>query len=679
MALQATGLGSGLDIEGLVTKLMEAEAAPPTRRLLNRETQITSDISSLGTLKSTLADLRDSLSSINSLATFDKRNASSSDPTTVAVAATSKSAIGQYQVSVSALAKQQSLALRGEFNSTSETVGTGTLSFTFGATGYTADGSDNANDTYDSFSPKAGAETKTVVISSANSSLTGVRDAINAAKIGVTASIVGSGTSYNLVITSDATGAANGVQISVTGDGDGNNTNTTGLSRLSFNATVGTSNVYQTQAASDAAFTVNGLALTSDTNAATDFIDGVTLTLKKTTSGSETITISDNKSGIKSALNAFIEGYNDYQTKMTELTGYDAATGVGGPLQGDFSARTLGSQIRNVVGGRAIGYNGARSSLSELGITTGANGSLSLNSTKLDAALNDGSNDVTAIFARFANPPDNSGLRISAITDGVDPGTYAVAVSSLATSGSKTSSLGAAPTITSGANTFSVTVDGSTSGTIEIVAGGKASLAALASELQTQINADSTLRSGSKSVTVTVVSGAIEIRSASVGSASTIRFQDVESGTVAALGFDTVQSNNGADLSATINGVAGTASGNVLSGATGSDAEGLSFEVNAVTGGSITVSQGIGNQLDLLLDGMLGSNNAIDSRIGSLQDRITEIADDRVELQRRLGLVEARYRRQFNALDGLLNQMTNTGTFVAQQLENLPVPGARKR
>ena len=215
MALQATGLGSGLDIEGLVTKLMEAEAAPPTNRLLNRETQITTDISSLGTLKSSLADLRDSVSSINSLVTFETRNASSSDSKKVAVTATSRAVLGDYQVSVSVLATQQALAIRNQFNSTSETVGTGTLSFTFGATGYTADGSDNTNDTYDSFSPKAGAETKTVVISSANSSLTGVRDAINAAKIGVTASIVGSGASYNLVITSDATGAENSVQISV--------------------------------------------------------------------------------------------------------------------------------------------------------------------------------------------------------------------------------------------------------------------------------------------------------------------------------------------------------------------------------------------------------------------------------------------------------------------------------
>ena len=679
MALAATGLGSGLDIEGLVTRLMEAERLPPERRLLNRETQITSDISSLGTLKSSLADLRDSLSSVNSLSTFEERKASSSDSTKVAVTATSKAAIGDYKVSVSALATQQSLAIRNEFNSTSETVGTGTLSFTFGSTGYTADGSNNTNDTYDSFSSKAGAETKTVVISNANSSLTGVRDAINAAEIGVTASIVGSGTSHNLVITTNSTGAENSVQISVTGDGDGNNTDATGLSRLSFNATVGTSNVYQTQAASDAAFTVNGLALTSSTNVATDFIDGVTLTLKETTSGSETVTISDNKTGIKSAIDAFIKGYNDYRVKVTELTGYDALTGIGGPLQGDFSARTLGSQIRNVVGGRAIGYGGARSSLSELGITTGADGSLSLDSTKLDAALNDGSDDVKATFARFASASDNSGLRITAITDEVDPGTYTVAVSSLATSGSKSSSLGAAPTIASSANTFSITVDGSTSGTIEIAAGAKASLAALASELQTQINGDTTLRNKGKSVTVTVVAGAIEIRSASVGSTSTIRLQDAEAGTVTALGFDTVQSSNGTNLSATINGVAGTASGNVLSGATSSDAEGLSFEVNTISGGSITVSQGLGNQLDLLLDGMLGSNNTLDSRIDSLQDRITDIADERVALKLRLDMVEARYRRQFNALDALLNEMTTTGSFVSQQLANIPIPGKSKK
>ena len=101
--------------------------------------------------------------------------------------------------------------------------------------------------------------------------------------------------------------------------------------------------------------------------------------------------------------------------------------------------------------------------------------------------------------------------------------------------------------------------------------------------------------------------------------------------------------------------------------------------MNTISGGIIVVSQGLGNQLDLLLDGMLGSNNTLDSRIDSLQDRITDVADERVALQLRLDMVEARYRRQFNALDALLNEMTSTGSFVSQQLANIPIPGKSKK
>ena len=679
MAVSATGLGSGLDIEGLVTKLMEAERLPPERRLVNKEARLTTDISSLGTLKSSMADLRDSLASVNSLATFEQRNTSSSDATKLIATASAQAVTGSYQIGIQSLATQQTLAVRNIFTSTNEAVGTGTLSFTFGTTGYTKHASDNTSDTYDSFSPKAGVQTKTVTISDANSSLTGVRDAVNAAKIGVTASIIGSAGAYRLVLTADATGAENGVQISVSSDGDGNDTDGNGLSRLAFNSAVGTANVHQTLGATDAAFTVNGLAFTSDTNTSSNYIEGVTLTLKETTATTETLTITDNKTGIKSAIDSFVEGYNAFKVTLDELTGYDAATGVGGPLQGDFSARTIANQIRKTVNAKVLGYSGTRSSLAELGITTSSAGALIVNSTKLNSALNAGVSDVAAIFTRFAQESDNSGLRVTGITDDVKVGSYVVAVSSLAASGSKVSSLGSAPTISSGANTFTITVDGSTSGTIEITAGAKASLSALATELQTQINSDSTLRSGSKSVTVSVVSGAIEIRSASVGSSSSIRLQDAEAGTIAALGFDSVQSNNGSDLAATINGVAGTAVGNVLSGAVGSTSQGLSLNVASLSGGTITVSQGVGNQLSQILAGQLGTDNPLDSRIEGLQGRIEDIVDERAALQRRLATVEARYRRQFNALDGLLNQMTNTGTFVAEQLANIPVPGKTKK
>ena len=679
MALSATGLGSGLDIEGLVTKLMEAERLPSERRLVNKEAQITTDISSLGTLKSSMADLRDSLASVNSLATFEQRNASSSDGTKFTATASAEAVTGSYQIGIQNLAAQQTLAVRNVFASTNEAVGTGTLSFIFGTTGYTKHASDNTSDTYDSFSAKAGVETKTVTISNANSSLTGVRDAINAEKIGITASIIGSEGAYRLVLMADATGAENGVQISVSNDGDGNNTDGNGLSRLAFNSSVGTANVYQTSGATDAAFTLNGLAFTSDTNSVGGYIDGLTLTLKETTTTTETLTITDNKVGIKSAINSFVEGYNSFKVALNELTGYDAATGVGGPLQGDFSAGTIANQIRKTVGGQALGYSGSRASLAELGITTSSAGTMILDSAKLDAALTAGVADVAATFTRFASVPANSGLRVTGVTDDVEVGSYVVAVSSLASSGSKTSNLGAAPTIASGSNPFMITVDGSTSGTIEITAGAKASLSALATELQTQINSDSTLRSKNKSVTVSLVSGAIEIRSASVGSSSSIRIQDAEAGTIAALGFDSVQSSNGSNLVATINGVAGTAVGNVLSGAVGSTSEGLSLNIASLNGGTINVSQGVGNQLSQILAGQLGTDNPLDSRIESLQGRIEEIVDERATLERRLDAVEARYRRQFNALDGLLSQMTSTGTFVADQLANIPVPGKTKK
>ena len=77
MALTATGIGSGLDIESLVTKLMEAERAPKQQRLVSREAAVTSSISGLGSLKGALSGLQTSLASANSLGTFDQRNGSS--------------------------------------------------------------------------------------------------------------------------------------------------------------------------------------------------------------------------------------------------------------------------------------------------------------------------------------------------------------------------------------------------------------------------------------------------------------------------------------------------------------------------------------------------------------------------------------------------------------------------
>ena len=150
MALTASGIGSGLDVDGLVTQLVSAERLPLERRLVKRETNLTQDISALGTFKSALADLQGSLSAVNSSATFQQKNATTSDSTVMTVSASADAATGSYAISVENLAASQSLAVRATFTSVSEVVGTGTLTFTRGTTSYTADTSDpvnTANDT----------------------------------------------------------------------------------------------------------------------------------------------------------------------------------------------------------------------------------------------------------------------------------------------------------------------------------------------------------------------------------------------------------------------------------------------------------------------------------------------------------------------------------------------------
>ena len=685
MALSATGVGSGLDIEGLIGQLMAAERIPVEQRLIKRETKITEDISALGSLKGALSAFQSTLSSVNAIDTYEKRNASSSNASAVIVTATSDAAVGTYNLNVSSLANAQSLAVRNQFSSVNETVGTGTLTFTFGTTSYTADTStpvNTVNDTYDGFVAKAGAASKTVTIDSTNNTLSGVRDAINAADFGVSAAIVNDGSSFRLLLSSNSTGAENSLQISVSDSGDSNDTDQSGLSRLAFNTSAGTTNVYQTTAASDAAFTINGLSLTSTGNTVTDAVTGLTLTLKETTSSAE-ISVTDNQSGIKQAINTFVSGYNDLITTLNELTSYDAATGARGALQGDFSARSIFSQLRSTLGNAADGYKGALSRLPEIGITSTTTGTLAVDDAKLTSALESNFDDVAGVLAHFAQPAARIGIKVADFTETTVKGEYTVGVTSLATSGKMAAnvpSAGFPKTIGSGTDGLVATIDGKASSTITLSNQAYANLAAMATELQTKINADATLRAAGKAVTVSVSGDDIEIRSNSLGSSSTVALVNAGTDTtLTTLGLASATTTNGTDLVGTIDGVAGVASGNTLTGAVGTTASGLSLDISSTTGGTVTVSYGVVDQLDTWLASLLGDDNVLDSRITSLNARVSEIADERTAAERRFDAIEKRYRAQFNALDSLLNELNSTGSFISDQLANIPLPGKSKK
>ena len=686
MALTASGIGSGLDVEGLVTQLVAAERVPLERRLVKREANLTEDISALGTFKSALADLQSSLSAVNTPTTFQQKNASTSDSTVMTVSAGADAATGSYAISVENLAAAQSIAVRATFNSPSEAVGTGTLTFTRGTTSYTADTSDpvnTANDSYDGFVAKAGTASSTITIDSTNNTLSGVRDAVNAADIGISATIVNDGSAYRLVLSSDETGAENSFQIDVSDSGDSNDTDGSGLSRLAFNSAAGTTNVYQTVAAVDAGFTVNGLALSSKSNVVTDSITGVNLTLKKTSTAPVTIAITDNTAGIKSAINTFVAGYNDYFATLSGLTAYDPSTGASGALQGDFSARSISDQIRSAISAVSDGWVGSYSRLAEIGITSTSTGALTVDDTKLSAALETSISSVEGVLTRFATPSSGSGIQVGSLKDTAVKGTYTVAVSSLATKGSIEGTLagvGFPLTIDSTKDELVLTVDGTASGTITLASNAYANLNELAVELQVKINADTTLRDAGKAVTVSVSGDNIVITSSLLGSTSSVSVSNVGADTtVTAIGFDGATSTAGTDLVGTIDGEAGVAAGNRLTGAAGGAASGLSLDITTTTGGTVTVSDGVMDQLDTLLSSLLGTESPLDSRISGLTAQVDSIAEDRALLERRLEVIEKRYRSQFSALDSLLNQLNSTSSFLTTQLENLPGSGGMNK
>ena len=290
---------------------------------------------------------------------------------------------------------------------------------------------------------------------------------------------------------------------------------------------------------------------------------------------------------------------------------------------------------------------------------------------------------MEGVLTRFATPSSGSGIQVASLTDTAVKGTYTVAVSSLATKGSIQGTLagGGFPlTIDGTKDELVLTVDGTVSGTITLTSQAYASLSALAAELQVKINADTALRDAGKAATVTVSGDNILITSSLLGSASSVAVSNVGADTtVAAIGFSGATSTAGTDLVGTIDGAAGVSAGNRLTGAASSAASGLSLDITTTTGGTVIVSDGVIDKLDTLLSSFLGAESPLDSRISGLTSQVDSIAEDRALLERRLEVIEKRYRNQFSALDSLLTQLNSTSSFLATQLENLPGSGGMNK
>lgn len=254
------------------------------------------------------------------------------------------------------------------------------------------------------------------------------------------------------------------------------------------------------------------------------------------------------------------------------------------------------------------------------------------------------------------------------------PGAYGVNVTQLATQGNATASAAAGLTITAGTNdTLQVLVDGVTAN-VTLAAGTYASAAALATQIQSQINGASAFSSVGSTVTVTQSSGVLKITSNRYGSASAANITGGNGQANLNFGGTAVVST-GVDTAGTINGVAATGSGQYLTGATGDASQGLQIKINGgATGarGTVNYSQGYAYQFNSLTNSMLGSAGSLASSTNGINASIQRLNVDQQAWNARLINIEARYRAQFTALDTMISSMNTTSSFLTQQLANLP-------
>ena len=359
--------GSVINVSSLVSQLVAAAQAPQEAVITSQTQAVTSEMSSVGQLKSALSTFQSSLSAIDTPAAFDSLSASSSNSAAFSATVGSGATLGSYSVSISQLAQAQQMVSSTAYSSSSATVGTGTLQLSLGGSSFS------------------------VSIGGSNNTLSGIAAAINSASgnPGIQASVVTGTSGAHLVLTSTLTGAANTISIAETDTGSG-------LSALTYGS--GSTNYTQQTAAQDASFSIAGISYTSPSNTVTDALSGVTLNLQATTTSAASLTVAENTSTIQTNIQSFVDAYNTLQSSLTTLGGYNASTGTAGPLMGNPALTIAQSQIQSALYSMVDTGSSTYTSLASIGITANSDGSLSLNTAQLSVALNTNFSAVSTLF-----------------------------------------------------------------------------------------------------------------------------------------------------------------------------------------------------------------------------------------------------------------------------------------
>jgi flagellar hook-associated protein 2 len=501
-----------------------------------------------------------------------------------------------------------------------------------------------------------------ITIDPSNNTLQGIRDAINAAGMGVSASIISDGSDqpYRLVLTSTKTGAASSMRIAVDGD--------SALQDLLAYDASGTQNMTQTSEAQNTLLSVNGINITSASATVTDAIQGTTLNVSKL--GSTTLTVSRDTKLAQRQSERLCHCLQHPAKTVSSLGAYDAKTEVAGTLNGEAVLRTVQTQVRTILGNPLKDTGGSLESLTQVGISIDKTGVMSLDNGKLQKAINDSYGDIASLFATQGRPTDSL-IAYSNAGAKAKPGTYAVSVTRLATQGTLAGNqnLGSGQTTIAADTTLSVTLDG-TEAKVKLPAGSY-SATELAAMLQTAINGTTKFSNLGSALTVSLEGGQLKLQSNRFGSASNISIASA-TGTPASSLIGNPSATLGLDVQGTIGGVPASGSGRNLTGAVGSPAEGLRLEVvGGALGarGSVAFTNGYAAQLDKAITDIIGTTGSLTAATTGINASIADIGKRRDALNLRLADIQQRYLDQFNALDVAISKMNSTSSYLTQQLE----------
>jgi flagellar hook-associated protein 2 len=626
-------VNSVLDVGTIVDGLINVDSAP-VRRMQSQVTSLQSKVSAYQSLNTRMSALANNVNTLLfgdteaplvqpygfadrlSSSIFAKCSATSSDEDTVLAEASNATSGGSYSISVTSLAQAKSMASSGFADATSGLIGTGTIAITTGS-----------------------GDPVTITINSTNNTLNGVRDAINNANAGVTATIINDGStsnSYKLLIRADEMGTANAFTVT---------DNLTGGQALSFG---------QTQAALDAQFEVNGIGITKSTNTISDVIPGVTFTLKNRTTGPVTIEVDKDLDSVVNALKEFVTAYNSVSSFINGQFKYNTTTEKAGILSGDSTLRrvqgALQAQITQSVSNRFTSYGVA----GQIGLEFNRDGSLTLNESDFRDALSDNFTGVAALFLGDGTPSGGATASDSRVSYGgktlaTQSGTYAVQVDTLA---QQATAIGAQSVdLLAAAENLTIT-SGTTFANISLLQDD--SIATVLSKINAAVSAKGMLITATNDGT-----GRIKISTNNYGSSQTFAIQSDGDGGAGTTGFgSTPVTVTGIDIAGKINGHAATGTGLTLAGMAGQPEEGLALSIaQTKTGnyGTVTVaSTGAGvegksilmnlfSALDGITDPLSGplhnAQDGLNKNIQMLNDQISSY-QERLDKEREMLTLE---------------------------------------